>query len=98
MPATIKRLEQNSNVYRAHGIMSRHKAQPSSPSIFGQLGESIEIRAHARDLRLCMEAENVSGGANRQNLAKPIPAKFRYLHPRIDPQRRGQPQMEFGTI
>jgi hypothetical protein len=32
-------------------------------------------------LRLCMDPENVSGGANRKNPAKPIPVRFCYVHP-----------------
>ena len=34
---------------------------PSSPSVFGHLGESLEIYACARDLRLRMDPENATG-------------------------------------
>ena len=40
---------------------------PSSPSVLVLTGESLEIRACACDLRLWMDPENVSGGANRGN-------------------------------
>jgi hypothetical protein len=38
-----------------------HPAPPSSPSVFVLLGESIEIRACARDLRLRTDPESGSG-------------------------------------
>jgi hypothetical protein len=37
---------------------------PFSPSVFGHLGESIEIRACARDLRSRMDPESRSGGVD----------------------------------
>jgi hypothetical protein len=49
-----------------------HSAPPFSPSVVGRLGESIEIRARARDLRLRVDLESGSGGADRgtrQNLS-----------------------------
>ena len=46
---------------------------PSSPSVFGRLGESIEIRACARDFRLRMDPESGSGGVNRGNTDIPSP-------------------------
>ena len=47
-------------------------APPSSPSVFGPIGESLEIRACARDLRSCMDPENALGSRIRriqQNLS-----------------------------
>jgi hypothetical protein len=39
-------------------------APPSSPSVFGPIGESLEIRACARDLQSCMDQENALGSPN----------------------------------
>ena len=47
-----------------------------SVQIFEDVRESNEIRACPRDLRSCTDPENASGAANRQNLAKPIRARF----------------------
>ncbi len=68
---------------RSGSMVQIHSAPPSSLSVSGHLGESIEIRACARDLRSRADPENALVGVNRQNLAKPIPARFRYLHLRI---------------
>jgi hypothetical protein len=43
---------------------------------FVLFGESIEIRACARDLRLRMDPESGSGGADTEKMAKPIRARF----------------------
>ena len=53
---------------------------PFSHSGFGHLGESLEIYACARDLRLRMDPESGSGGADRGNTAKPIRARFCWVH------------------
>ena len=44
--------------------------------ISGRSRESIQIRAGARDLRTCPDPKNAWVGANRQNLANPIRARF----------------------
>ena len=49
---------------------------PSSLSVFGLFGESLEIRACARDLRSYVDPENALGGPNPQNPAKLIRARF----------------------
>ena len=56
-----------------------------SLQIFGHVGESLEKRACARDLRLRTEPESVSGGPNRKKSPKPIRAGFRWFHPRERP-------------
>jgi len=50
---------------------------------FGYSGESIEIRAYARDLRSLADPENFCARQHCPNLANPIPARFTYLGPRI---------------
>ena len=48
-------------------------APPSSPPVFGHLGESIEIRSYARDLRSWTDPENVSGGTSGQKIGQTYP-------------------------
>ena len=55
-------------------------APPSSPSIFGLVGESFEIGASARDLRSRMDPESASQVATRRNQAKVIRARFCLVH------------------
>jgi hypothetical protein len=43
---------------------------------FGRSGESIEIRAYARDLRSLADPENFCARQHCPNLANPIPARF----------------------
>jgi hypothetical protein len=43
---------------------------------FGYSGESIEIRACARDLKSNADPENAYDSADRGNLAKPIRVRF----------------------
>ena len=47
-----------------------------SLQVLAVVGESLEKRARARDLRSHRDPENALGGANRENLAKPIRARF----------------------
>ena len=65
---------------------------PFSPSIYVLLGESREKRACARDLRSCTDPENVSGGSNRKNSAKPIPARNWQVHRRGGRDRNDLPR------
>jgi hypothetical protein len=53
---------------------------PSGPSVFGRLGESIEVGASARDLRSRMDPESASQVAIRRNQAKVIRARFCWVH------------------
>jgi hypothetical protein len=55
-------------------------APPSSLSIFGLVGESIEIGASARDLRSRMDAESASQVAIRRNQAKVIRGRFCWVN------------------
>jgi hypothetical protein len=71
-----------------------------SLSDIGHLGESIEIRACARDSRSSMDPENALCGPNAQNPAKPIRARFGWVHgssPKIrlliEPSNRPDPAL-----
>ena len=55
-------------------------APPSSLSIFGLVGESIEIGASARDLQSRTDPESASQVAIRRNQAKVIRARFCLVH------------------
>ncbi len=56
-----------------------HSAPHFSLQIRGDVRESIERSACARDLRSCADPESALVSANRQNRAKPIRARFCYV-------------------
>src|SRR5712671_3638133 len=63
-------------VHKSVPAVRIHLAPPSSPSIFGLVGESIEIGASARDLRSRMDPESGYGCGNRRIMPGLIRLRF----------------------
>ena len=62
MPATIKRSAQNSNVFRAHGIMSRHRTGANYFRVISGARRNRGLAGGARGIRTCGVARNRSEG------------------------------------